>query len=325
MNFIEHKELSGIFAITPNKTILDFNSLLSLGNRLESLLYQQGALLFRGFELDNPDNFKALAKRVAQDLMSGNGEHDPVPETEGIYTPVAYSPKEKLLWHNENSFNFSWPLMIMFGAARPADEGGETPIVDSRQILTHLDSEIVEEFKCKGVMYVRTHGFGLGRSWQETYGTQNKNELMHKLREADIEFEWCGQNQLITRQIRPAIIKHPVTGELSWFNQAQHWHPYCLKPEVQESLRKIFSEDHFPRHCHFGDGSIIPDDTMQRILTIYQQLEMSFPWQKGDVMMLDNVLFAHARNPYVGERRLLVTMGKKAYFLSKFGVETGVE
>ena len=115
--------------------------------------------------------------------------------------------------------------------------------------------------------------------------------------------------------MRPAIVQHPITGEESWFTQAQHWHPYCLKPGIRESLLSLLSEDTLPRNCHFGDGSKISDQVMQHILDTYEQAEVSFPWEKGDVMVVDNVLYAHARNPYQGERKLFVTMGEPAVFL----------
>ena len=37
-------------------------------------------------------------------------------------------------------------------------------------------------------------------------------------------------------------------------------------------------------------------------LDAYEQAEISFPWEQGDVMVVDNVLYAHARNSYEGER-----------------------
>lgn len=36
---------------------------------------------------------------------------------------------------------------------------------------------------------------------------------------------------------------------------------------------------------------------------------MRFDWQRGDVVMLDNMLAAHARDPYEGPRKIVVAMG----------------
>jgi alpha-ketoglutarate-dependent taurine dioxygenase len=34
----------------------------------------------------------------------------------------------------------------------------------------------------------------------------------------------------------------------------------------------------------------------------------SFPWQTGDILLVDNMAVAHGRAPYEGERRVLVAM-----------------
>lgn len=298
-----------ILLITPTNKLPTITDLSFTRSVLSDNLHTKGALLFRGFHIDSATKFKEVALLFTNNLMSDNGEHIPAKESTRVFTPVNYPSNEKLLWHNENSFNASWPLMIMFGCTTPAKTGGETPIVDSRKMLAKLDPAVIDEFSTKGVMYVRTHGFGLGLPWQKVYRTDNKLELEQLCKRKSIQFEWKKGAQLITKQIRPAIIKHPLTGELSWFNQAQHWHPACLAPEVRKSLMDIFTLDTLPRNCRFGDGSLIPDEMMQHILQTYNELEISFTWKQGDVMVLDNVLFAHGRNPYFGERNLLVAMG----------------
>lgn len=308
------ESLGGVVFVSPTPKVKNLDELILTGVELKKMLHEKGALLLRGFNVDNPDKFKSIAGLFADDLMSDNGEHIPLSNTDKVYTPVGYSAKEKLLWHNENSFNYNWPLMIMFACLKPAEKGGETPLVDCCKVLESLDSEVVAEFKQKGVMYVRTHGFGFGRTWQETYRTDSKSEMERICKERGIQLQWGEGDQLITKQVRPAIVNHPISGVPTWFTQAQHWHPYCLKPEIREYFLATFSEDQQPRNCYFGDGSIISDDIMQHILDVYAKLEVSFPWQAGDVVVLDNVLFAHARNAYHGERKLLVTMGRHAVF-----------
>jgi hypothetical protein len=98
--------------------------------------------------------------------------------------------------------------------------------------------------------------------------------------------------------------------EMTWFNQAQHWHVSCLDPATRESMLSLFTKDDLPRNCYYGDGSVIEDSVMDHILETYRKLESSFLWQKGDVLMVDNLLTAHGRNPFVGERKHMVAMGE---------------
>jgi hypothetical protein len=75
-------------------------------------------------------------------------------------------------------------------------------------------------------------------------------------------------------------------------------------------LLEVLGEDRFPRNCFFGDGSRIEDDIMHELCAIYQKHEMSFPWQAGSAILIDNLILAHGRNPYTGLRRILVAMGQ---------------
>lgn len=271
-------------------------------------LMKYGALLFRGFGVSELSQFEQFAHAVCGELLKDNGEHSRSSLSDNVYTPVFYAPERKLLWHNENSFNYEWPGKILFCCLKAAREGGETPIVDSRAVFKMVPPEIRERFIQRQILYVRTYQEGMGLSWQAVFGTSDPAEVERLCETSHIQCEWMGP-VLKTRCILPAAVKHPDTGEMSWFNQALHWHSCCLDPEIRRSLADSYGEDDLPRNCFYGDSSPIDDSDISRIREVYQELEFSYPWQVGNVMMLDNLSVAHARNAFAGERKLLVAMG----------------
>jgi len=277
---------------------------------IEAKLLEHGAILFRGFNAGSVPAFDQFTKSICSELFVENGEHPRENVSGNIYTPVFFSPDRKLLWHNENSFNYSWPKKIWFCSVKPAAEGGETPLADSRKVYERIDPAIRERFMRHGVTYIRNYGEGPGLSWQQVFRTDDRQAVEEHCRRNRIEFDWKDGDRLRTRSTRPAAIRHPVTGEFSWFNQVQHWHLSCLGEATRDSLLTAFSEEDLPRNCCYGDGEPIADADMQAVCQVYSECEVSFPWQAGDVLMVDNILAAHARNPYSGERKLLVAMGE---------------
>jgi alpha-ketoglutarate-dependent taurine dioxygenase len=274
---------------------------------VERALHRHGALLFRGFGIDAVEPFEAFSLAVCDELYDENGEHEMV--SGSVATPVFYPPDRQLLWHNENSFNHIWPTRILFCCAVAPAAGGETPIVDSRQVYARLDPGLRERFAARQVMYQRNYGGGLGLDWTEVFRTRDRAEVERRCRDSRTGLEWQAGGRLRTRAVRPAVARHPVTGEICWFNQAQHWHIACLDRETRDSLAALFNAEALPRHCFYGDGSEIADADMDAILAAYRELEVSFPWRRGDVLLLDNLLAAHGRNPFAGPRKILVTMG----------------
>lgn len=276
---------------------------------VEARLLEHGALLFRGFGLDPAADFERFAATLCTSLFADNGEHPRQSLGGKVYTPIFYPADKKVLWHNENSFNYRWPRKLWFCCVRPAEGGGETPLADSRLLYELLAPRVRDPFVERQVMYVRNYGKGPGLDWQTVFKTDDRAEVERQCRESQMEFEWTGDDGLRTRAVRPAVVSHPQTGRAVWFNQAQHWHPSCLDPATRRALASVFREDELPRNCYYGDGRPIPDSDMEEILALYRRLEVSFPWQARDILMLDNLSTAHARNPFAGERKLLVAMG----------------
>src|SRR5215210_1954054 len=175
---------------------------------VESELLRHGAVLFRDFRVESAGAFERFAPAVCPELFSENGEHPRETVSGRVYTPVFYPPDKQLLWHNENSFNHSWPSRILFGCLRPADSGGETPLVDSRRVFSAIDPAVRRRFAERGVMYVRNYGERLGLKWQRVFLTDDRAEVERRCRAARMGFEWKSGDRLMTTCVRPAAVRH---------------------------------------------------------------------------------------------------------------------
>jgi hypothetical protein len=156
-------------------------------------------------------------------------------------------------------------------------------------------------------MYVRNFGDGFGLSWQEAFATKEKGVAEAFCTRANIRFEWKEGDRLKTRQVRPALATH-AGGEMVWFNQAVLFHISSLGAVERAVLSSQFGEEDLPSNCFFGDGSAIEPYMLEEISEAYRQEKVMFSWHKGDVLLLDNMLTAHGREPFVGPRKIVVGM-----------------
>ena len=60
----------------------------------------------------------------------------------------------------------------------------------------------------------------------------------------------------------------------------------------------------------FGDGKPLPADIVYDCLNILEEESVAFPWQKGDVLLLDNWAALHARKSFDPPRRILASLCK---------------
>ncbi|MFN6484869.1 MULTISPECIES: non-ribosomal peptide synthetase [unclassified Nostoc] len=277
---------------------------------IQTELLKHGAILFRGFNVESISEFESFAQAISPELFGEYGDLPRTGESGKVYGSTPYPAEKAILFHNESSHLHQWPLKIWFFCVQPAQQGGETPIIDCRQAYKIINPKLRERLDRKQLMYVRHYTNGLDVSWQNFFRTHDKSTVENYCRHAKIDFEWYDNNSLITRQIRPALAVHPKTSEPVFFNQIQLHHIAYLDPEVRESLLSTFGDEKLPRNVYYGDGTPIEDSAIAEINEVYQQSQTSFLWQKSDILMLDNMLTAHGRNPYLGYRKVVVAMAE---------------
>jgi alpha-ketoglutarate-dependent taurine dioxygenase len=163
-------------------------------------------------------------------------------------------------------------------------------------------------------MYVRNYS-NLDLPWKEVFQTDDKQEVERYCRDNQIEFEWF-TGGLRTKQVAQATMIHPVTREKLWFNQAHLFHISSLDEEVREGLISLLGEEHLPRNVYFGDGTAIGTEALSIIRKVYDDTKFSFQWEKNDLLLLDNMLFTHGREPFEGRRQVLVGMAREYHPVS---------
>lgn len=278
---------------------------------LEQLLLQAGALLFRGFDIASPERLDQVVRVFSGQPMEYRERSSPRHEvSQRIFTSTDHPPSQKIFLHNEHSYSKIVPLRLYFCCSQAATSGGETPLADVRRVYARLPSRILERFDQVGWMYVRNFNDGFGLTWQTVFQTDDPAAVENYCRANTIRFEWKSGERLRTHQVRPVVALHPKSDERVWFNHATFFNVSTLPPALRLDLLELFAEEDLPNNTYYGDGSPIETSVLDELRVAYEAEERTFSWQRGDLLLIDNMLTAHARNPFTGPRQILVAMAE---------------
>jgi alpha-ketoglutarate-dependent taurine dioxygenase len=278
---------------------------------IETTLLQYGAILLRGFSVKSVADFRAAAEAISSELLDYSERAAARREVSSkVFTSTDYPAIAAIPLHHEMSYSHNWPVKIFFYCSTPPAAGGRTPIADDRRIFGLIPSAIKEPFLQRGVMYVRNYGEGVDLSWQEAFQTEDRVTVERYCRSAGAQFIWLDGDRLRTRQVRQAVVTRPGSNTKVWFNHAHLFHHSSLEPEVEQSLLSVFRGEELPRNVFYGDGTPIETSVLDEIRQIYDREAVRFAWCKGDVLLLDNFLTSHGREPFTAPREILVIMAE---------------
>jgi alpha-ketoglutarate-dependent taurine dioxygenase len=287
---------------------------------LEADLDVAGAVLLRELPLREASEFEAFARVLHPELADYAGGISPRTSVRGrIYASTYVPSRFTLPLHHELCYTDRYPSRLLFFCRVAPLRGGRTPIADSRSIYRDIDPAVRARFVEKGLRYERTLSgraaawdrVGSRRTWQATFETSDRASVAARCREQRMQAEWLADGSLRLATTRPAVIRHPRSGDPVWFNQA---HVFSFLPRLQPGLlgrllyRLASATGGLGYACRYGDGSPIAREDLEHVLDVIERHAVEFDWRRGDVLVLDNLRVAHGRTPYRGRREVLVAM-----------------
>lgn len=278
---------------------------------IEEKVLAHGAVLFRNFGVTSIDQFNQAINVLSPGALEYMFRASPRTRVGGnIYTSTDYPANQMIFPHNEHSYSPRFPLRLFFYCHLASETGGETPLGSTRKIKELIAPHILEKFAQKNILYVRNYGDGFGLPWQSVFQTDDKKEVEEYCASVGISVEWKENDRLRTRQVGPAFVKHPKTGEHIWFNHGTFFHVSTLPASISESLTKNFSAEDLPTNTFYGDGSPIEPNVLEQLRAAYLQSLVRFKWQQGDIIFIDNILAVHGREPFTGARKIYTGMAE---------------
>jgi alpha-ketoglutarate-dependent taurine dioxygenase len=286
----------------------DIAGWLADNQQWETYLHDRGYIVFRNFSVADVaafDNLLDLFMRPSGEFSEETSPRSSV--SARLFTSTDYPAKYPIQFHHEFSYRQNYPDRLAFCCLQPPRAGGATPIADSRKVLRGISPDVVAKFERLGIAYVRNF-IGLGVSWPDSFGTHDKSIISAYCEEHDISCSWHGE-ELYTRQVAPAVRTHAVTGERVWFNSVLNLNIAGVEPKAAREALSSLPASSVPINTTYGSGEPIEPEVLEHIREVYAQEGVRFDWRSGDLMVIDNLLTAHAREPFEGDRRIIVGMG----------------
>lgn len=301
--------------LSPNPTLPQFDlpfltqSISSQKPWLESILHESGAILLRGFPIHTASDFNDVVESFGFDELPYVGGAAPRTNVVGrVFTANESPPDQKIPFHHEMAQVPEFPSKLFFFCEVEPRSGGETPIVLSHVVYERMKQrypDFVERLEEHGLIYTRVLGEDddpsspIGRGWKSTFLTKDKSVAEERAAGLGMKLEWMEDGVKTIMGPIPAIKFDKIRQRKIWFNSMVA--AYTGWKDARNDPVKAVT---------FGDGEPLPADIIFDCLRILEEECVAIPWQKGDVLLLDNLAVLHSRRSFNPPRCVLASLCK---------------
>ncbi|RSL76521.1 hypothetical protein CEP51_009889 [Fusarium floridanum] len=300
--------------------------------KLQELLDRHGAVLIRGFGHASAKTFSDLVCAAEEargyhpfEQIGLAGKRTQV--AKNIWTANEGSPLTRFYQHNEYSRYTRFPSNIHFYCAKKAPKGGASPIAHSANVYEKVKAEIpelVEEVNKRGLgmkMVFRAPGkeskvnsfnwagkFSFGQELAPGDDEATTRDKVEKqVRRLTDDFQWNEDGSLELTQHIPGLRRAPSSGRPVWFNGLVGRHG--ITRDIGALDPPYIGRDgmtYLP--CVYGDNTPIPRKYLDKLIDVIDKEEIHVVLEEGDILFVDNFQVSHGREPWEGDRQILVSM-----------------
>lgn len=280
---------------------------------LDRLILHYGGIVLRGFPLRTTDDFNALMECFPPYQRGYSGGWSPRRQLASRALESTVLERHlRLPVHSEMAYLRDYPPRIAFFCRIAASSGGETIIADLRRVTARLPEDVRRLVASHRIRYARNYapsGSDIAAAannpdkvpWDHAFGTLVRSEVDASCAAMDMSAIWNEDGSLtVVNEVDPFAV-HPITGETIYRSTVHSGGR--LAGSVADTTGQAF-----PTGSSFADGSRLSEAQTGAIKAVLDEATVGWPWQQGDLMILDNLLVAHGRNPYQGEREIQVSL-----------------
>ncbi|KAI2605240.1 Clavaminate synthase-like protein, partial [Hypoxylon fragiforme] len=327
-------------------------SLQAQGGILTKKLAVHGTLLFRGLPIHDANEFSRFVHAFGYKPHEIIGIVVDRPLLAPNVAPANESPKHFLIYnHNESPQVPHAPEYIFFYGhkAPPPKHGGETPMSSSLELFHRAQQELpdfIAELAAKGILSRVTYRSGRqyvgGSTLTQAFGKEIRAGDDAAARRAKIEaqiarygrgphttWEWLptsndgnseeGDEGVVVTHRLPAIRTQQDTGLPTLFTGLAAYYR-----NMRANVGPAGAGRSATLQQLYGDGTVIPERYLARLAEITDEIRVLHSWQRGDVLVYDNVIAQHGREPWEGEqsdRVILASLFDGEQVPGAYGVE----